>query len=183
MFGDGTPHTSRLWAAGQHLPYLVLALLLLAADQWTKQAVESYWLSGRSGLPIPVLGGLMQITYAQNTGGAFGILGGETVSVALLVVSGLALAFIGWYYWAYRTSAWMRLALTLVAAGAVGNLVDRIRLDYVIDFIDVDIGSYQWPFFNVADSLICVGAAMLVLHLARDRYARPGRERVDDALS
>ena len=104
-------------------------------------------------------------------------------SVALLVVSGLALAFIGWYYWAYRTSAWMRLALTLVAAGAVGNLVDRIRLDYVIDFIDVDIGSYQWPFFNVADSLICVGAAMLVLHLARDRYARPGRERVDDALS
>ena len=183
MSQEATPRAGRTWTGRRHLPYLVLAVLLVALDQWTKQAVEAYFLPPVSGAPIAVLGGLAEITYARNTGGAFGILGGETVSVALLVVSGLALVFIGWYYWAYRSSAWMRLALTLVAAGAVGNLADRIRLDYVIDFIDVDIGSYQWPFFNVADTLICAGAAMLVVHLARDRYARPGRERVDDALS
>ncbi len=76
---------------------------------------------------------------------------------------------IEWYYWCYRDSPWMRLALAFIAGGAVGNLIDRVRPRYVADFIDVDIGAYQWPFFNLADMFICTGAGMLAAYIIRYR--------------
>ena len=175
---------ARYAGVARHLPYLVLAILFVAMDQWTKRAIETYFMDPHAPTSdIPILGGLLHLTYTRNTGGAFGVLGGESVSATLLIVSVLALGFIAWYYWTYRSSAWMRVALTFIGAGAVGNLTDRLRLDYVIDFIDLDIGSYQWPYFNIADSLICTGAAMLIINLAKDRYARPQPEGVDDGVS
>jgi signal peptidase II len=164
-----------------HGVFLVVGGLLVALDQWSKYAVTVYFERGARIQPIRMLGGLFHITYTENTGAAFGVLAGETVSWLLLIISLLALVFVAWYYWMYRDSLWMRLALTLIAAGAVGNFIDRVRLRYVVDFIDVDIGAYQWPYFNLADSLISVGATMLVLHILVDRVRRGHREGVDDA--
>ena len=162
-----------------HILVACLALLLVIADQWTKHAIVGLF-SAQQGIelpvgyqrvePIPVLGGIFHLRIQENTGGAFSVLSGPgRVSVFLLVTSVLALAFIGWYYWSYRDSRWMRCALAFVAGGAVGNLIDRLRLRYVVDFIDVDIGSYQWPFFNIADMAICTGAGMLAVYIARYR--------------
>jgi len=161
-----TRNTSRLSEAISHLLVGILVLVLVAFDQWTKKAITEYFDGARKSRPdIPVFGGLFHLTYTTNTGAAFGVLAGDVVSVTLLTISVVALGFIGWYYWRYRHSGWMRIALALIASGAIGNFLDRIRLRYVVDFIDVDIGTYQWPFFNVADVLICVGAGMLVLYL------------------
>ncbi len=161
-----------------HMIMACLALLLVVADQWTKHAIVDLFAAEGIELPVgyqrveprPVLGGLFHLRIQENTGGAFSVLSGQgRVSVLLLVVSVLALGFIGWYYWSYRDSRWMRCALAFIAGGAVGNLIDRLRLGYVVDFIDVDIGSYQWPFFNIADMSICAGAGMLAEYIARYR--------------
>ncbi|GIX06889.1 MAG: hypothetical protein KatS3mg115_1292 [Candidatus Poribacteria bacterium] len=86
-----------------------------------------------------------------------------------MLISILAFLFIGWYYWAYRDRAGMRIALAMIAGGALGNFTDRVRLSYVVDYIDVDIGSYQWPYFNLADTFISIGAAILIALLIRER--------------
>ena len=163
-----------------HVVAAALVVILVGVDQWSKVAITVYFDGARKTQPdIPVLGGLFHLTYTTNTGAAFGVLAGDVVSMTLLAISVAALGFIGWYYWRYRHSAWMRIALAFIAAGAIGNFTDRVRLRYVVDFIDVDIGSYQWPFFNVADSLICVGAGMLVIYLlATNGTAR--KETTDD---
>ena len=169
-----------------HLPFVALLAESVALDQWTKRLIVGMRESGELYGSVPILGGLLHLTYAENTGGAFGMFGGETVSVALLLISVAAFVFIGWYYWVYRQSRWMRTALTLIAGGAVGNFIDRVRLQYVVDFIDVDIASYQWPFFNLADSFICTGAGMLLIHLIRERAAERAQQRateqVDDVV-
>ena len=164
-----------------HARHLVVGLALVAVDQWTKRLVESFPGESLATAPMPVLGGAFHITYGRNTGAAFGIMSGDTVSTVLLVISVAALGFIAWYYWVYRSSVWMRTAMTMIAAGAIGNLIDRFRLGYVVDFIDVDIGSYQWPYFNVADSAISTGAAMLIIYLVRQRSQRSRTEAIDDA--
>lgn len=180
---EPNPHdrSSKISVWLSQIAFLAAAVLLVAFDQWTKSAVSAYFQRGGRIRQIPVLGGLLHLTYTENTGGAFGIFAGDSVSVALVAVSLFALAFIFWYYWQYRHSLWMRTALTLVASGAVGNFIDRARLRYVVDFIDVDIGAYQWPYFNIADSLICVGAGLLILYLLRAKNPVSEAERVDDA--
>jgi len=164
-----------------HALLAVLAALLVGLDQWTKLSISDYFARGSMRKPIPVLGGLIHLTYTQNTGGAFGMWAGETVSIALLLISTIALGFIAWYYWQHREHLPVRVALSLIAAGAVGNFVDRIRLRYVVDFIDVDLGSYQWPYFNIADTLICVGAGLLVLLMLMRRQPDVQSQGADDA--
>jgi signal peptidase II len=165
-------------ALAPHVFVVVLAVLLVVADQWTKHSIVDLFAARGIELPvafqrvdpIPMMGGIFHLRIQENTGGAFSVLSGPgRVSVFLLVTSVLALGFIGWYYWCYRDSPWMRLALAFIAGGAVGNLIDRVRLRYVVDFIDVDIGAYQWPFFNLADMFICTGAGMLAAYIIRYR--------------
>ena len=149
-----------------HVLVAVLAVLLVVADQWTKCAIVDMFAARGVELPvsfqrvptIPVMGGIFHLRIQENAPPVF-----------LLVTSVFALGFIGWYYWSYRDSGWMRIALAFIAGGAVGNLIDRVRLRYVVDFIDVDIGAYQWPFFNLADMFICTGAGMLVVYIIRHR--------------
>ena len=99
----------------------------------------------------------MHLTYIRNTGAAFGMLKGQQ---ALFI--GLSLVVVGWIAWELltkpstaRITAW---ACGLVAGGALGNLIDRVRLDYVIDFIDLRV----WPVFNVGDSAITIGVVLLL---------------------
>jgi len=189
MISDAAPDSD----AGGWLPHLLVALLaivLVVSDQWTKAAIVEMF--GEDGIhlpvgsqrvtPVPVMGGVFHLRIQENTGGAFSVLSGPgRVSVLLLVTSFLALGFIGWYYWSYRDSRWMRIALAFIGGGAVGNLIDRVRLSYVVDFIDVDIGTYQWPFFNLADMFICAGAAMLAIYISRHRRQPPPETEDDEA--
>ena len=147
------------------LAYLFAAAGIYMADQATKA-----WAVGRlrGGEVVKVFDGLMQFAYAENPGVAFGRLqeGGEFGRWMLAGLAGLAVTgLLAYLFRTRRTDDRLLGALALLLAGVAGNLTDRVRLGHVIDFIEVFIGSYQWPTFNVADTVICTGAALLALDL------------------
>ncbi len=140
-----------------------LGLALLALDQWTKYLVHSRFRVGES---IDLIPNLFALTYVRNQGAAFGIL--QTASPAFrepffLLVPVIAIGVISYLY--YKLEPGQKLsavALTLVLSGAVGNLIDRARFGFVIDFLDAHWKDfYHWPAFNVADSCIVVGVGIL----------------------
>lgn len=133
----------------------------MALDQGTKWAAHAWLASARS---LPVIPGIFHLTYVQNTGAAFGIFRGLPGLFILL-----ALAISGWLILELTRRnhpPLIRLGLALMLGGAVGNLIDRVRLGHVVDFLDLRI----WPVFNVADSAITIGVGLLMwLMLARRR--------------
>lgn len=160
-------------ALRSRLPYLGLLLAVFSLDQVTKRIVDGALEVHESH---PLVSGLLSLTYVRNRGAAFGILSDADLPfqpAVFAAVSVVALVLIVVY--ALRTPAGHRLpqtALALITGGALGNLADRARLGYVIDFIDAYWGPHHWPAFNVADSAISVGVGLLVLDLLRS----PGPE-------
>jgi signal peptidase II len=157
------------------LIWLLLSGLVIILDQWTKLiavAALDYL------APVPVVPGL-NWTLVHNEGGAFSFLsnhGGWQRWFFLVVAS---VVTVGLVEWLRRTAArqWVLcLPLALLIGGAIGNLIDRARLGYVIDFVDVYYGTWHWPAFNVADSGITVGIVMLIAYelFAKSRDAGPG---------
>lgn len=151
--------------------YLLLGVttgLILLLDQITKFYVDS---SMRLHESIPVIKGLFSITYVRNPGAAFGFLADASPlfrSIFFAAVTVLAIILVVHYIWKSRAKeTFLTFALSLILSGAVGNLIDRVRLGEVIDFLDVYIGSTHWPAFNVADSAISVGAVILFIELTR----------------
>ena len=144
--------------------FLLIMVATIAGDQLVKFWVVRHFDLYQSKVIIP---GFFNLTYLTNTGAAFGILAGRPALWRNLLFAGivvLALLVIAiLQYRVGRSSAWYTSAFALVAGGAVGNLIDRIRLGSVIDFLDFYVGPYHWPAFNVADSAITVGAALLVI--------------------
>lgn len=144
--------------------------LLVACDQLTK-----YLVLRRIPLhdTVPVIPGLLNLTYVRNTGAAFGMLNGSDFAFKPLVVALLALgALLGilWYAQKFAGDAWAaRYGFALIVAGAVGNLIDRVMLGFVVDFVDVYVGTWHFWAFNVADSAITVGA---ILFAADTLFAR-----------
>jgi signal peptidase II len=129
----------------------------------------------------PLIEGLVSISHVRNRGAAFGLLseaGLRYQGEILSAVSLLALVAIAVYAWRLPAEARLpRLALALVLGGAVGNLIDRLRFGYVVDFIHVYWKRYSWPDFNLADSAISLGVALLVLDMLRSsRRAEPAPE-------
>jgi signal peptidase II len=139
--------------------------LVLAADQAAKAAVEAHIVVGED---ITVLGPV-ELTLSHNTGVAFGLAGGA--GVKLVLVTAVALVVIGYLFARNPLRPGMWLAVGLLAGGALGNLVDRLRHDAVTDFIAVG----SWPPFNLADVSITLGVLLLVFFYLRDA------EREDDA--
>ena len=136
----------------------VLALAVAALDQVSKAAASAFLSDGSS---VPVLPGLLDLRLAFNDGAAWSMLAGRRlllcgVSAAMLVL----LAFNLRQLVATRLSG---VAAGLLAGGIFGNLADRLRTGLVVDFIDVHRGAWTFPTFNLADSAICVGVALLVL--------------------
>jgi signal peptidase II len=137
--------------------FYLIALAIIAADQATKFAVVSRLPFGYS---LPLVGDAVRITVVHNSGGAFGLFQPFAGILAFI-----ALAAIAAIIYLVRRKAplpgliWGALALQL--GGAIGNLIDRLRFGYVIDFVDLRV----WPVFNVADSAITVGMLMLAYHL------------------
>ena len=149
--------------------YLWIAGAIVALDQVTKALVDRYMDLHDSHTLIE---GLARLTYVQNRGAAFGILSDADLpyqSVLFSLISILALGAIAVYAWKLPiTSRLPQLALALIMGGAVGNLLDRMRLGYVIDYVDVYWGRHHWPAFNVADSAISIGVALLVLDILKN---------------
>jgi signal peptidase II len=138
--------------------YLVL-FLALALDQTTKSRVASTFYLGESRTVIP---GFFSLTYGQNTGVAFGMFKGEGLLVGLCIAAIALMALI--YSRNLNWTGWEpNLVGGFLCGGALGNLIDRLRQGYVVDFFDVHVGAHQWPVFNVADSLICISVAWIVL--------------------
>jgi signal peptidase II len=156
---------------------LLLIAAVVALDQLTKAVVAT-----RLGLHeyVPVVDGLLSLSHVRNRGAAFGLFNEWDVpyqAQLLSLLSVAALAAIAVYFLRLPAVARLpRLALALVLGGAIGNLVDRVRLGYVVDFVHVYWRTHQWPDFNVADSAITVGVTLLVLDILRSpaHEAQPG---------
>lgn len=151
--------------------------LIVILDQWTKALILERFRYGES---IPVISGFFNLTYVRNTGAAFGFLAQADPSFRVpffLMVPMIALVVI-WFVFRQvpERSLYMSSALSLVVSGAIGNLIDRVRYGYVVDFLDFH-WKYQahFPAFNVADSAICVGVGLLMLDLVR---GSPDADRV-----
>jgi signal peptidase II len=151
------------------LGYGLVAGAVVIVDQITKRLVDRFMtlLESRELLP-----GLLQLTPVHNRGAAFGFLSNvEFAGQAglLALVSLVALAVILLYaLWLSPARLRPQIALALVLGGAVGNLIDRLTLGYVIDFVDVFWRTHHWPMFNAADSAISIGVALLVLDMLRE---------------
>ena len=150
------------------LPYVLLVLFVLVLDRWTKWLIDTRLLLNQT---LPVIDGFFNITYVRNTGVAFGILDPFQSSMKSTVLSILTVgAIIGVIAYSWRiplTQKLLQVALSLILAGALGNLYDRICYGYVIDFVEIYFRSYRWPSFNIADSAITTGVAFLAIEMFR----------------
>lgn len=164
--------------------YLLLSLLVLVLDQWTKWLVELHLGNHTSFELIP---NLLNFTYVRNTGVAFGLFAAhdQFSGTLMLTILGLfALGFVAYYYWRLASHERMLLlALALVIGGAVGNLLDRIMNGGVTDFIDFYYGTYHWHTFNVADSAITIGICLMILGSFRQQPEEDLSENLADSTS
>lgn len=136
----------------------MLVVSIYTFDQLTKAwIIRDFWL----GKSVEVIPGFLNWTYVRNDGIAFGMFQGNNTLMAILVlfVCGVAIWWATQLKWEFNI---VNLFAGLIAAGAAGNLTDRFRLGYVVDFVDADLGFMRWPAFNVADSAICVAMALML---------------------
>ena len=145
--------------------YLGMSAGVFFVDQMTKAwAARRLHFNGDK----TVIMNFLNFSYAQNTGVAFSFLtdGGDTGRWGLSAVSVIAGILVLYYFWRVpRANDTLLGALALLLAGICGNLIDRARLGFVIDWIDVQFGNWHYPTFNVADSAICIGAGLLIIDL------------------
>ena len=145
-------------------PVLLLAgtaLVLYAADQLTKALVVA---NVPFGARYDVIGDLAQLWHVRNEGAAFSILPGATW--LFVPVTLLAIGMVVYFHRSLRgRGPWIQIILGAVLAGALGNLTDRVRLGYVIDFVSLGFGDTRFPTFNVADSAVVLGIGALVAYL------------------
>jgi signal peptidase II len=152
----------------------MIAAVVITIDQLTKAWVIRTWTAPNSG-DMPIIAGWLDLTYVQNTGVAFGLFGGmpQLFTVTSLIIVVLAIRL----YLKHVPSdhGWLALSLGLIVGGAIGNVIDRVRFGYVIDFIKTFDGHF--PVFNVADACVVVGVAVMLLFLSlmegHSRSAQP----------
>lgn len=151
---------------------LIIAVVL-AADQVTKHAIEKYTTADYFHVVIP---GLLNFIHTHNPGVAFSMFANAhspAVRLLLVLFSVGVIVFLFWLLAAERAGGRMgQVGMTLIIGGAVGNVVDRLTRRGVTDFIDLHITNHHWPTFNVADSAIVIGAALVLMELFRD-WGRP----------
>ena len=153
---------------------LFVSAILVFADQITKNMVRSTMSLYES---IPVITDFFHITYVTNDGMAFGL----NFPFGIYVFSGVSIlltGFLFWYLWTIKDHGLIiRTGIALILAGAIGNLIDRVFLGEVVDFLDFMVGDYHWYVFNIADSCVSVGMGFVLydsLILERKRLAQAG---------
>ena len=151
--------------------FLGLAATIIAADQLTKALLVSVLGPGES---MPIVGDYLRLVHSQNNGALFGLFRESAVlfGLASIVVIGLIVV----YHARSGRSRYMSVALGLLLGGAIGNLIDRLRLGYVVDFVDAGIGSFRWYTFNVADSAISFAILFLIAAALRPSLAGERRD-------
>lgn len=151
----------------------VIIALVLAADQVTKHAIEAYTTSDYFRVVIP---GLLNLIHTHNPGVAFSMFANAhspAVRFLLVLFSVAVIVFLFWLLAARRAGGRMgQIGMALIIGGAVGNVLDRLTRRGVTDFIDLHVQNHHWPTFNVADSAIVIGAALVLMELFRD-WDRP----------
>ncbi len=174
MLLGGQPTTRNLFISffeeepmNKYTRLAIIAGLVILIDQISKAVILNTLPLHES---ITVISGFFNITHVHNPGGAFGLLADQSPMVRRIVFMGAALAATVVVFFLYRstppTHPWLATALALIFGGALGNLIDRFRFHWVVDFLDVFIKTFHWPAFNVADSAITVGIAIFIGHLA-----------------
>ena len=166
-------------ASTEHAPWrrpgLVLAgtaALLYAADQVTKALVVA---NVEYGARHDVIGDVVQLWHVRNTGAAFSILPGYTW--LFVPITFVALGMVAYFFRAFRDRGLgIHVVLGMILAGTLGNLTDRLRWGYVVDFISVGVGDLRWPTFNVADPSVVIGIGLLVVYLTFVDGRRPAAE-------
>ncbi len=150
------------------LVFAGLAALVVVVDQVTKSWLVATLGPGES---MTVLGDLVRLVHSRNTGGLFGLFrdSAPVFAAASIVVLGL----IAWYHGRSGRSLYLSVTLGLLMGGALGNLVDRLRFGYVVDFVDAGIGDVRWYTFNVADAAISASLVLLVLLAIRPSLGEP----------
>lgn len=146
------------------LVWIWISLLVIGLDQYSKD-----WISHQFQLHDTYdITSFLRLYLAHNKGAAFSMLA-EYPKLALYVFSSFsALVVMGLVFWLFTlqsSSRWVAVSISLILGGAIGNLIDRIRYGYVIDFIDVYVNEWHWPIFNIADTAVCIGAVMLVIDI------------------
>ncbi len=153
--------------------FILGAAVVIVLDQITKNAISSRFLMHES---YNVIHGFFNLVYVMNPGAAFGFLASASATFRYIFFIGVTLIaiFLIIYYLvkSQHGSIVTVLSLTLIFAGAVGNLIDRIRFGAVVDFLDVYIGTWHWPAFNVADSAITVGAILMIWEMITSNKKR-----------
>ena len=138
-----------------------IIVAIVALDQWSKWMIKTSYNLYQSE---PIIEGFFYFTYVTNDGMAFGLSfpGGKTT---LLIVTLILTGVIMWMLWKEKNSHnLIRYGLTLILAGAIGNMIDRILYGKVVDFLDIMIGNFNWYIFNVADSAVTFGMILFILH-------------------
>jgi signal peptidase II len=148
---------------------LAISAAVVLLDRITKRIVAAQLPNGRAHTVIP---GIFRITDVHNTGAAFSMFAESTSPVTirniLIGFSVFAVLILAMMLWRVgRSLTVTSVSLALILGGAFGNLYDRVRYHYVIDFLEVHIAHYHWPDFNVADSCICIGACLLMIEIFR----------------
>lgn len=141
----------------------------IALDQLTKLWASSVL---REGGSIKIIGDFLRFTYAENKGAAFSIL--QNQRVLFIIVTIIMLAVLAYIYFKTKNITNLsRLSIAMIAGGAIGNFIDRFRLGYVVDFIDVRFGSlYDFPIFNIADSFVVCGTALLIILILFNKFEK-----------
>ena len=171
-----TPHSAASRPANRLVRRLVasvaIAFGVVIADQLTKWLANTY-LTRVPDQSISIIDDYLRLTYVANRGAAFGILQNQTLFFVIIGIGVIAVIVASYRYFPVN-GVLLNLALGLQLGGAVGNLIDRVRHGYVVDFIDVALRrggtngvALEWPVFNLADSAIVIGVGILAFHLMR----------------
>ena len=171
---------------GRWIAFFAIAAMVAVADQLTKAWVaanfspaSSSGVPGSTGGPTRILGDWVRIAVSHNDGGIFGLLGSSALVLGLASLVVIAAIVVYQARAGVLGHPLLTVALGLLLGGAVGNLIDRLRLGYVIDWVDMGLGNTRWYTFNVADASISTAIVLLlVLGLFGERFARHA-ERAD----
>ena len=162
------------------LKWLWLTVIFLVIDQlskyWVVDSLELY-------LSIEILP-FFNFTYVQNPGAAFSFLADQAGWQRWFFTAVASIASIVFIYWLAKTpkeQSCLGIAFALMLSGALGNLIDRVLFGYVIDFIDVYLGTYRWPAFNVADSAIFIGAALMIIDSFKNQPEKNNKKSDNEA--
>jgi signal peptidase II len=155
--------------ASQYRLLALVTLLVVGLDQAAKHWVLTNMHLGESW---PVIDGLLNLTHVHNRGVAFGLFASHGIKASLFVVVSLAALGLIVYFMSQIgvRERFLTLALSAIFAGALGNIIDRLRLGVVVDFVDLHLLGHHWPAFNVADAAITVGGLLLALNLIQRQH-------------